>query len=156
MGSVEGLDLGLLVDGKDHRMLGRVEVEADDVVDLLDAVLVLTDLERADEVRLESVTLPYPTDGRGAESGGLGESASGPMGRAGRALVQGRAEDEVEGGNGEGGETTGSRSVGLDSVEPVESVPLPPQRHGVGLGMQFPGDVEAPLSLRRPEEDAGP
>jgi hypothetical protein len=35
---VEGLDLGLLVDGKDDRPLGRGEVEPDDIGDLGDEI----------------------------------------------------------------------------------------------------------------------
>ena len=34
--SIESLDLALLVDAEDHRVIGRIEIEPDDVSNLLD------------------------------------------------------------------------------------------------------------------------
>ena len=53
--ALQRLNRGLLVDAQHHGMLGRVEVETDDVVDLGDELRVPTDLVRSDKMRLEPV-----------------------------------------------------------------------------------------------------
>ena len=55
--AVEPLDLALLVDRDDHRVLGRVHVEADDVLDLLGELRIAGALEGANAVRLQPVRL---------------------------------------------------------------------------------------------------
>lgn len=58
------LDLGLLVRAEDHRTLGRVEVQTDDVVDLLHEQRIRRQLERIRQVGLEVELPPAPADRR--------------------------------------------------------------------------------------------
>jgi hypothetical protein len=58
LGAVEGLDLALLIDGQDDRVIGRVEVEPDDVANLLDEEGVRGDLEVLLTMGLEAEGLP--------------------------------------------------------------------------------------------------
>src|SRR5947207_5645491 len=51
LGSVEGLDLGLLIDGQHDGMCRRAHIEADDVLDLLGESGVLGALEGSQPVR---------------------------------------------------------------------------------------------------------
>ena len=44
LGAVEGLDLGFLVNAEHNRLMGRVEVEADDVSSLLDKERIVGEL----------------------------------------------------------------------------------------------------------------
>jgi hypothetical protein len=62
LGAVERLDLAL-VDRDDHHVLGRVHVEADDVLDLLDELRIVGALERANAVRLQPMRLPQALHG---------------------------------------------------------------------------------------------
>jgi hypothetical protein len=55
--TTECLDLALLVDREDDRMGGRIDVEADDVFELLGELRVRRQLERADAMRRELVSL---------------------------------------------------------------------------------------------------
>ena len=48
LGAVEGLDLAFLVDTQDQGFVRGVEVQADDIVELLDKMLVAADLEGLD------------------------------------------------------------------------------------------------------------
>ena len=57
LGAVERLDLALLVDARDHGMGGRIDVEADDVLELLGELGVVRQLERAHPVRRKLVGL---------------------------------------------------------------------------------------------------
>src|ERR1700726_996707 len=50
--AVECLDLALLIDGKHQRLLRRIDVKADDALDLRDEVGIVGDLEAAPELRL--------------------------------------------------------------------------------------------------------
>jgi hypothetical protein len=49
------LDLTLLVAGEDDRVLGRIEIQAHNVVELLDKSRVIGELERFDLVGLDEV-----------------------------------------------------------------------------------------------------
>src|SRR5471030_380597 len=60
LGAVERLDLGLFVDAENKSMLGRIEIEAHYVDDLFLELRVSTELERANAMRLQSVSFPYP------------------------------------------------------------------------------------------------
>jgi hypothetical protein len=51
--AIERLDLALLIDQEYQRLVRRVEVEADDVLYLLDEALVVRQLEGLHQVRLE-------------------------------------------------------------------------------------------------------
>ena len=55
--AVERLDLALLVDRENQRLVRRIEIETDDIAHLLD-VLVIRQLEGLHQVRLEAVRLP--------------------------------------------------------------------------------------------------
>ena len=58
LGAVERLDLRLLVDRQHQRMLGRIDIEADDVLDLGGELRIVRQLEGAHPVRLEAVRRP--------------------------------------------------------------------------------------------------
>jgi hypothetical protein len=76
--AVERLDLALLVDRDDHHVLGRVHVEADDVLDLLGELRIVGALEGANAMRLQPVRLPWR--GRSnAWRGPAARSRSGPI-----------------------------------------------------------------------------
>ena len=62
LGPVQGLDLRLLVDAQHHGVGRRVEVQADDIVNLLFGVGIRTELERLDPVRLQVMGAPDPVD----------------------------------------------------------------------------------------------
>ncbi len=58
-GAVQRLDLGLLVHGEHHRSIGRVEVQADDVADLLNQLGVGGELEGVLLPGFEAKRTPY-------------------------------------------------------------------------------------------------
>ena len=91
--AVERLDLALLVDRDDHRVLGRVHVEADDVLDLLGELGIVGALEGANGVRLQPVRLPQALNGAQADADGFGHRAAGPMRRLARRLGAGQVQD---------------------------------------------------------------
>ena len=61
--SIEGLDLTFLIHAQNHRPLGRIEVEPDDIPHFGHKVGVSGELEGLLPVRLKSERLPYPMNG---------------------------------------------------------------------------------------------
>lgn len=91
--AVEGLNLGLLVDAQHHGMVGRVDVEADDVADLLDQQRVGRQLEGLAPVWTQPEGPPDATDGHATEAGRPCERAGAPVRGARRDRLQ-RGDDE--------------------------------------------------------------
>ena len=69
----------LLVDAQDHGMVGRVEVEADDVADLLDEEGIGGELEVLLPVGLEVEGGPETLDRGLRDPGGFGHGTAGPV-----------------------------------------------------------------------------
>ena len=90
LGAIERLDLGLLVDRKHDRMLGRGHIEADDVLELGRELRITRALEGAQAMRLQVVRRPDPLHRAQADPGGPGHGAPGPMGRLARRLGTGQ------------------------------------------------------------------
>src|SRR3984893_8266127 len=71
LGAVERLDLRLLIDRQHQRVLGRIDIEADDVLDLGGKLRIVGQLERSHPVRLEAVRRPDPLYAVMADTGGF-------------------------------------------------------------------------------------
>ena len=82
LGAVQGLDLRLLVDAEHHRLVRRVQVEADDVPDLFDKERVGGELEVLLPVRLHREGLQPAVNGGFGDAGGSSEGARRPLGAA--------------------------------------------------------------------------
>lgn len=63
LGSVESLDLNLLVDAQDHGIGWRGEVQSDNIVNLRLGLGVAAELERLDPMGLQVMSAPDPVDG---------------------------------------------------------------------------------------------
>lgn len=85
--AIQGLDLALLVDGKHQRFIGRIEVEADDILHLLGEVWVVGGLKGANEMGLEPVRLPDALHAGMADAYLLSHHAHAPMRGIGRAFL---------------------------------------------------------------------
>ena len=89
LGALQRLDLRLFVDAQHHRMVGRVQVQADDVADLLDEERVGGQLEVTLAVRLDAEQGEPALHGALGEAGVLGHGAHAPVRGAGRLGLQG-------------------------------------------------------------------
>ena len=84
LGAVERLDLAFLVDRKHDGMRGRVDVEADDVLELLGEPGVVRQFERADAVRRELVGFQDALHRTQADARRLRQHATRPVRRFSR------------------------------------------------------------------------
>ena len=85
---VEGLDLTLLVNAQNKGLVRRIEIQADNVAELLNEVLIAAELEGLDQMRLEVVLLPYATNRCFTDPLRFGHRARTPMRRIGGLGVQ--------------------------------------------------------------------
>ena len=84
LGSVERLDLALLVERQDDRMGWRVDVEADNITQLLDELRIVRELELPHSVRSQAVGAPDALDRAGANPDLARHHRRGPVGRLDR------------------------------------------------------------------------
>src|SRR5450432_357505 len=91
--AVECLDLALLIDGKHQRLLRRIDVKADDVLDLRDEVGIVGDLEAAHEMRLEAVFGPDALHARVADAHFFRHRSHAPVRGIGGTLLHGLLDD---------------------------------------------------------------
>ena len=95
LGSVEGLDLALLVEREHDGVLRRVHVEPDDVTDLGRELRIVRELEGADAVRRQPVCAPDTLNRGQADPGGPGHSPAGPVGRLSGRFAEGQRDDAL-------------------------------------------------------------
>jgi len=119
LGAVQSLDLGLLVDGQDDRILGRGHIEADDVDELVRERRIPGALEGPDTLRCQLPRLPDPLDRAQADVHGFGHGASGPVGGLGGRRLTGLL-DDLRDDLGRGRRCAGL--AGLVAQEPVDAL----------------------------------
>jgi hypothetical protein len=154
LGAVEGLDLALLIHAQHHRLIGWVEVEADDIAHFLHEEGVGGELEVLLPMRLEPERLPDPLH-RGLGKLGLrGDRAAGPVGRVFGFGVD-RLADEL-------GDLFVLDRAGparpqlvVEPGDPLLEVALAPQPHGGAREAQRPSDGGVALPLSGEQDDLG-
>ncbi len=93
LSAVQSLDLALFIAGEHDGVFGRVEIEANDILELLLEMLVVGEFEGFHSVGLDPVGGPYPTHARRANSNPSGHGCPAPMGSSLRLLFQRQADD---------------------------------------------------------------
>ena len=138
-GAVQGLDLGLLVDRDHDRVVGRRQVEADDVADLGLQLRVGAELERLEPVRLDSPLAPDAGDSRerDAELGGQepGRPVRDPQPPRRAPVIHQRRRDDLD---------------LVDLRRPPGPPRVPQGRDPAGLIALAPGDHRRPGHARQP------
>lgn len=87
LGSVEGLDLALLVERQDDRVGGWRDIKADNVAQLVDELGIIGKLELPNAVRLQAMGAPDPVNRTGADPRFAGHQRGRPMGRLTRRFL---------------------------------------------------------------------
>ena len=152
LGAVERLDLGFLVDTQHDGVVGRVEIEADDIAHLLDEEGVVGELEVALAVGLDGERLPA-LHGALGDAALLGHGAHAPMGGAiGRSGLE-RGVDDL----GDPFIVMGSGSARaqfiVQPLDPLHAIALPPLANGGIAQAQAPGDRGVRLAPGAGEND---
>ena len=153
LGSIESLDLRLLVAAQDDRVGRRIEVEADYIAELLGELGVAADLEAAHHVRLEAVLPPDPANRRSAHLRSLRHVARAPLRSVGRRLLRRDAHDVGDLLGADGFRPTSAGRVLLDARDAQLGEPIAPEAHGLLERAQVLGDLLVLPALRRLQHD---
>jgi len=127
--AVERLDLGFLIDTEHQGPIGRVQIQADNIADLLNKQRVLGELERLRAMRLQRKRAPDPTDGALRQATGGGHGPGTPVRRLPRRRLQGSHQDPLHIGIGEAARRPGAGLI-QEPVDPLGHKARPPFAHG--------------------------
>jgi hypothetical protein len=136
-------------------MLGRRQVEADDIADLLDKEGIGRELEGFGAMRLEVERLPYPMNRRGREACGLRHGAQAPVRRGLRRRPQRPANDFRDLLGADLTRRPWSRFV-HQTVEAIVREPIAPLADGVRRSLHPQGDGPVLQPVRRQNNDPRP
>ena len=139
--TVERLNLALLIDREDERVLWRVEIKADNVFEFLHEVGIVADLEGADQVRLQPVAPPDALDARWTDAQLDRHGPRAPVRRVGRTLPRRLADNlGLDRAALHRRRSPTPRRVLLDPSRPMRSKPTTPEAHGLFPGAQLGSD----------------
>src|SRR5215472_14419298 len=79
LGAVQRLDLAFLIDRENDGVVGRIDVEADDLFELGRELGIIRQLEPADQMRPQAVSTPDPLHRIDADASGLRHRRARPM-----------------------------------------------------------------------------
>src|SRR5271154_4441853 len=156
MGAIQRLNLALLVAAQHQRVLGRVQVQTDDVVELLDETLVVGEFERLDAMRLDAVFTPDPTHRRGAHAGGIRHRVGGPVGGIRRRGLRGAFDDGANLARRSGrAMTPATRRIFGDAVQTQIEKASTPKRHRLASYANGYGDLFVLKSVAGQQDHLG-
>src|ERR1700723_262895 len=90
LGAVQRLDLAFLIDRENDGVVGRVDVEADDLFELGRKLGIVGQLEPADQMRPQAMSTPDPLHRTDADPSGFRHRRAGPMAGGRRRSCQGQ------------------------------------------------------------------
>ena len=93
LSAIQGLDLAFFIAGQHDAVFRRVDIEANNVLELLLEMLVVGELEGSYPVRFNPVCSPYPAHARRANSNFAGHGCPAPMGSSIGLFFQRKADD---------------------------------------------------------------
>lgn len=94
LAAVEGLDLALLIARQHQRMLGRAQIQAHHIDQLLGKLRIVRDFECRDQMRLQAIVTPHTTNRVLADSDSCGHRTHRPLRRIRRQLLS-RSPDDL-------------------------------------------------------------
>jgi hypothetical protein len=155
LGTVEGLDLALLVERQDDGVRGRLDIKADDISELSSELGIGGELELPYPVRLQSMRAPDALHRGDADGARLGHHGGGPVGRLGGRIGE-RERHDARGHIGtQRRNARGPRLVTQKTVEALRHKAfLPAPDADLRLGGPA-HDCVGPDALRAQEDDLG-
>jgi len=140
--AIQRLNLALLVAAQHQRVFGRIQIKADNVVELLDESFVVGELEGFDAMRLEAVLAPDSSDGRSADPFGPGHRVGGPVRGVRRRGLRGAFNDSANfPRQPRRAMTTAPGRVFGNAVDAQIEKPPAPKRDGLPPRFDFSGDL---------------
>jgi len=138
---IEGLDLAFFVDTQDDGFVRWIEIEADDIGELFEKLLVSAELEGLDQMRLDVVLPPYSANRGLADPLCLGQGPSAPMSCSRRFGVQSGLNDCADLPFRNAWEAAGAWGIFLEPGHSQGEEALSPQLNGRSRDTQPPCDT---------------
>lgn len=130
LSAVERQDLALFINRQHQGLVGRVEVEADDILDLGDEVRIARKLEGFRQMRLEPVRRPDLVYRRRCDASPRRHRAFAPVGGVRRLLVERQVHDLLDFPRRQGRAPGRAGRVLQQPVHPLGRIASPPAAHG--------------------------
>ena len=141
LSAIKSLNLAFLVDAEDQGSLGRIEMQSNDIVELLDKMFVTADLEGLDEMRFEVVLFPNALNTCRTDALRLSHRAYAPVG-SGRWLgPQGRLNNGTHFLFGDAWKTPGTRGIFFKPGDPQSQKTFSPELNSWSGDSDFTCDV---------------
>lgn len=156
LGPVESLDLAFFVQAQNKGPVRWIQVQAHDIAQLLDKVLVSTEFEGIDQMGLQVVLLPDAPDSRFTQILGSGHSPRAPMRRIRRRRMQRGFNHSFDFTRRDFRNTTRPGGVFFQTGHSKSQKTLSPQLHGGTRDPQFASDILVQRSACRHSNDLGP
>jgi hypothetical protein len=155
LGTIQRVDLAFLIHAQDHGMLGRVQIQAHHILQLVLEVRILAELEGPDPVGLQAMGSPDSLHERGVCTQMPSQGAGRPVGGGGRLrlsrYLQNACNERLArlGGTPAAGRSLGEagQALGRDAV--------PPKAHGLPTRVQGDGNVLVGVALGRQHGNLG-
>ena len=155
LGTVERLDLALLVERKHDGMGRRIDIEPHHVAQLLHELRIVGEFELLDLVGLKPVCAPDAKDRAGADAASLGHHHAGPVASLPQRLARCQRHDARGHLRAERRNARGPRLVAQQARNTLLHEPfLPAPDAGLGLAC-LPHDLVGPDTVRRKQHDLG-
>src|ERR1700687_4854649 len=154
LGTVQGLNLALLIHAQHQGLRRRIQVQTDDVVQLVEELGIGAEFETLYPVRLQAMRLPPPVDRRRAHPLGSGQRAHAPMRGSRRPAVEGGVHNRLFFFCRQPSLAPRSRRIFQQSLQPRLLKTLPPAQDRRSAGAQFHGQAMVRHSLRRAQHNA--
>jgi len=154
LSAIQGLDLTLFIAGQYHGVFRRVEIEANDVLELLLKMLVVGELEGFYPVRFDPVCSPYPAHARWANSNPTGHGCPAPMGSSLRLFFQRQADDSRFGRGRKRRNAAWSGFVFENALYSSLGIALPPAAHFHFVLAELQGDFLVLQAISSQQDDS--
>ena len=151
---IQCLNLALLVDREHQRVLRRIQVQADYIFQLLHELRIPAQLERAIQVRLQTVTPPDTPNCSRTEPHYLGQAAGAPVSSGRRGLLSGLAHDLFDDLLRNRTPPPGTRGILQDAGDPLLSKATTPDPNGSACHLAQLSDLLILLAFRGQQDDS--
>jgi hypothetical protein len=156
LGAVQRLNLTFFIAAQDQRMVGRIEVQPDDIHQFLGEGRIAAELEGSDLERFQVMRLPHAVDQVGANAEVLGQGPNAPVRRVGWRLMDGGLDDPLGPASLLGGPAPAARGILFDAGQAALGETLPPAAHRRGLDRERLGNLFVLLAVGGQEDNLGP
>src|SRR5207342_3286702 len=153
--SIKGLYLALFIDADDQRLLGRIEIESDNVAHLLDELRIGRQLERLRAMRLQAEGLPDPMDRRRRYARRLRHAARTPVRGVCGLCFERLCDNLLDPVIADLAWRTASRLV-VDAIKAMLCEPIAPRPDGLARDAHYTCDLAVVQPIGRAQNDLGP